>query len=132
MVLGNLGLDDNLMNGGMAHVFGRSGATWVEDYRFSAWNAESNGSIGSSVAMTAEVILVGSPGSRAGTKPGGVYVLQRSGAQWNARAQLLHSDDVSNGTMGNDIAITTTHAAVAAVAPFPGGVPAVYVFEREE
>jgi len=56
--------DDAGQNSGSAYVFARSGTGWTEQAKLTASDAAFGGSFGSSVALSGETAVVGSPGSR--------------------------------------------------------------------
>ncbi len=118
---------------GSAYVFVRSGASWSQQAKLIASDAEWYDEFGSSVSLSGDTAVIGShwsddPVSHAGA----AYVFVRSGTSWTEQAKLLASDGSYDDELGKAVCIEgdTILLGVAfedAVAQNSGSA---YVFER--
>jgi choice-of-anchor B domain-containing protein len=114
--------DDN--GRGAAHIYEQRGQTWQHVARLSPGDAAANDSVGSAVALTADIAVVGSAQGNA------AWVFRRgANGSWTQEAKLV-GDSVSAGdAFGAAIAATDTRIIVGAPqqAERRGGA---YVFDR--
>ncbi len=120
-------------NAGSAYVLLRSGSTWSEQAKLVAGDAASNDYFGSSVSVSGDTALVGSPND--GDLPsdaGSAYVFVRSGASWSQQAKLLAGDPEYGPEFGYAVSLSGDTAVLGV--PFYDGVGsnsgAACVFER--
>jgi FG-GAP repeat protein len=119
---------------GSAYVFVRSGATWTEQQQLLAADEESGQGFGSSVSLSGETALVGSPldTTAGGISAGSAYVYVRSGSIWTQQQKLLAPDAEMLDQFGNSVSLSGETALVGAffdAAP-AFGQGSAYVFIR--
>jgi hypothetical protein len=130
-------------NAGSAYVFVRSGATWSQQAKLNAADAETGDWFGRSVALSGDTALIGAPnedpdlGSGPLTNAGSAYVFVRSGATWSQQAKLNAADAEAGDRFGWSVALSGDTALVGAPHEDPdlGGGPisyagSAYVFVR--
>jgi len=128
--------DSPLADAGAAYIFVRSGATWVEQARLTAFDATAFDYFGDSVTISGDTVVVGATyGDRVGgTDVGAAYVYVRSGSSWILQAKLVAPDGVLNDRFGHAAAIdgdTLVLGADGVDGPAGNGIVAAYVFERK-
>lgn len=117
---------------GAVYVFQRNGSSWGGEVKLTASDAASNDEFGTSVAISVDTIVVGSPkDDDDGSRSGAAYVFQRSGANWNEVAKLTASDAAALDEFGSAVAISGDTVVVGAakksdVGSYSG---AAYVFQ---
>ncbi len=99
------------VNAGAVYVFVRNGSAWTQQARLTAADAEEDAKFGSSIALTADTAIIGSP-LKDGSIPnsfqpdvGAVYVYVRNGSVWTQQAKLTASDNQTGDEFGNAVAI---------------------------
>jgi hypothetical protein len=119
---------------GAAYVFVRSGTTWTEQQQLLPADAESGQGFGTSVSLSGETALVGSPlkTTAAGPVAGAAYVYVRSGAVWTQQQQLQAPDGAMLDQFGISVSLSGDTALLGA---FFDSAPAfaqgsAYVFVR--
>lgn len=142
-------------NAGAAYVFTRSGSTWSQQAYLKASNSGSADRFGTSVAIDADTIAVGSVGEASNTSGinstpndtaatiGAVYVFTRSGTTWTQQAYIKASNPDAGDYFGNAVSIDKDTLAVGSYGEDSGtsGIDstptnligdsgAVYVFAR--
>ena len=88
-------------DGGAVYVFERSmSGDWMEVDRLSALEVDARGGYGATLALVDDIAMVGAPamattGAGRAESPvaGAVYVFERSGGSWSARAVLSEGDE---------------------------------------
>ncbi|MBI4661195.1 MAG: tandem-95 repeat protein [Verrucomicrobia bacterium] len=113
-------LDDvgSIVNQGSAYVFARSGTTWTQQAKLTASDGVANGTFGSSVAISADKIVVGAPAPRPTTdnhEEGAAYVFTRSGSTWTEQRKLRASDGAFNHEFGTSVSVFADTAMVGAI-----------------
>ncbi|HEY6402223.1 MAG TPA: FG-GAP repeat protein, partial [Blastocatellia bacterium] len=89
---------DTNMEQGSAHVFGRSGGTWIHLQRITLNDGGANYRFGASVAIDADTVVIGTPGVE-GNK-GLVYVFALDGGIWIERQKLAAPDGAASDRFG--------------------------------
>ena len=119
---------------GSAYVFVRSGVTWSEEAILPNSNGEDGEQFGTSVAISGETVLIGSPldNCASGLCEGAAFVFIRSGTTWSEEAKLTASEGAANDGFGFAISLEGDTAVAGAygnddVADNSG---AAYVFTR--
>lgn len=117
---------------GLAYVYVKSGATWVQQAQLSASDAAPATYFGCSVALKGDTALVAS-GRADGAQPGSgaVYVFTRSGTTWTETHKLTASDGQTNDWFGITLGFDGSTIAVGAIYADTGAVTdhgAVYAF----
>jgi hypothetical protein len=101
---------DNL-NAGSAHVFERTGGTWIHRQTINAREPSEGGLFGTSVALADGVLLVGEiPYS----DKGAVYVFTQSGDSWIQRQKISALDGTVFDAFGQSLCIHESTAFVGA------------------
>jgi len=117
-------------NQGSAYVFVRSGTSWHLQAKLTAEDGQANDNFGSSVAISADTVVVGAENDDgpAGDSQGSVYVFTRSGTTWNQQAKLTAADAAASDLFGGAAAIDGNTVVVGARGEGVGG--SAYVFVR--
>ena len=101
---------------GSAYVFTRSGTTWAEQAKLTAFDAMSWDLCGYSVAVAGDTALVGAWGGD--NAPvygcGAAYVFTRAGAVWTQLKKLAASDAANDDVFGVAVAISADTALIGA------------------
>ena len=122
-----VGASNKDLGQGAAYVFTRNGATWTQQAKLVAADAESGDQFGHSVAVSGDTVVVGASAENA--QRGAAYTFRRSGATWTQEAKLTAADTFSNDSFGFSVACKGDRAAVGT--PYQNrGHGAVYVFAR--
>ena len=102
---------------GSAYVFVRSGTLWSQQAKLTADDAAEEDYFGSSVAITGDTALIGSPVddyAGGGDAAGSAYVFVRSGALWSQQAKLTANDAARGDYFGSCAAISGDTALIGA------------------
>jgi hypothetical protein len=98
-------LKDNApTDSGGAYVYTRSGSTWTEEAKLSAFIPEASGQFGFSVALSGDgltAIITENRDGDAGVDSGTAYIFKRVSGRWLQRYQLVPSNIVANDRIGN-------------------------------
>ena len=115
--------DDDLgPKSGSAYVYRRSGGTWVEEQKLTAFDGAPSDEFGRGVAVHGDVIAVGSIfDDDLGASSGSVYVYRFDGASWLLEAKLLASDGQANGILGYGVDVWEDVIIAGAYGPDPPG-----------
>ncbi len=100
-------------NQGSAYVFVRSGGAWSEQQKLLASDAAGGDYFGTSVAISGETVVVGSPQLNP-SKEGSAYVFVRGGGVWSQQQKLLASDAAVDDQFGWSVAISGETVVVGA------------------
>ncbi|HEX7828292.1 MAG TPA: FG-GAP repeat protein, partial [Thermoanaerobaculia bacterium] len=112
------------VRGGTAYVFVRNGTTWTQQARLSSSAGVKTSLFGSSVAIDADTILVGSYGDTtlAASGGGSVFVFLRSGTNWAQQARITDTVAPNNGDgFGYSVALDGDTAVIGAWHDDPNG-----------
>ena len=111
-LLGAPGDSDRGAASGAAHIFRRSGVTWVQQTKLTASNGKAQDKFGGAVSITKQAALVGATGDDAKTPDAGAaYVFLLSGGLWAEQYKLYTSSpDTKDGfggavSMSGDVAL---------------------------
>jgi uncharacterized repeat protein (TIGR01451 family) len=123
---------------GAAYVFVRSGTFWSEQQKLLASDGVGGDSLGSSVSISADTLIVGAafddvPGSIGSVDAGSAYVFVRSGPPWAEQQKLLAADEVSHDRFGWAVSISDDTVVVGAPlddTTAGGDTGSAYVFVR--
>jgi hypothetical protein len=111
---------------GAAYVFVRNGSTWTQQAYLKASNTGISDYFGTSVAIAANIIVVGAPGEDSSTtgvnstsnntavNSGAAYVFVRNGSTWTQQAYLKASNTGSGDFFGDSVAVSATTVVVGA------------------
>lgn len=121
---------------GTAYVFVRNGATWIEQAKLTAPDAEPGDQFGISVAISGDTAVIGAHGDDgpAGGNQGSVYVFVRDGTTWFQQAKLTAPDAAPGDQFGVSVSAKGDTALVGAnradgYSGYDQG--AAYIFERQ-
>lgn len=82
---------------------------------------------GSSVSLSGDTVLVGTPGDNDG---GSAYVFVRNGTTWSEQVKLTSSDEVGFGGFGSSVSISGD-TAIVGKSGFPSYEGGAYIFVRD-
>jgi uncharacterized membrane protein YphA (DoxX/SURF4 family) len=121
---------------GAAYIFTRSGATWSQQAKIVASDAEANDQFGQSVSISSDgnTAIVGALyENTGGADAGAAYIFVRSGTTWTQQAKIL-SSDIQAGDLFYAVGISSdgNTAIVGAYGEDTGGsaAGAAYIFVR--
>jgi uncharacterized protein (DUF2345 family) len=117
---------------GAAYVFVRDDRTWIEQARLTASDGVEIDRFGSSLAISGNTIVVGSPGLLFDRPtPGAAYVFAGDGNRWREIAKLLASDGETFDEFGSAVAVSDNTAIVGSIGDDDNGsnAGAAYVFD---
>ena len=141
-IVGAFKEDSGGINAGAAYVFERNANgsinNWGEVKKLTASNSQMSNYFGRSVAVAADVVVVGMNGEElGGALVGGAYVFERNANggtnNWEEVKQLMASDVIAGDNFGWSVAVAGDVAIVGAKRKDVGEVGdagAAYVFER--
>jgi hypothetical protein len=119
---------------GAAYIFTGSGASWSQQAELSDLSPAADDWFGSSVALSGDTALVGTPHKGDGQGSfGAAYVFTRSGTTWSQQAKLTASDAGTPDELGDSVTLSGDTALVGAYQKTVGGqasAGAAYVFTR--
>jgi hypothetical protein len=114
-------------NSGRAHVFLRTGVTWVQEASLQPLDPSAGALFGESVALEDDLAVVGAYRKNdVGSGSGAAYVFRRTGTTWSQETKLLPGDLGSGDNFGTDVGLFGD--AVVVGAPRAGDPGAAYVF----
>ncbi|MBI4893844.1 MAG: carboxypeptidase regulatory-like domain-containing protein [Acidobacteria bacterium] len=130
-VVGAIGDDSNK---GSAYIYTRSGSTWTQEAKLTAFDGVAGETFGSAVAINGNTILIGAAYHNVGSKvrQGAVYVFFLN-TTWALQAQLLAADGAAEDAFGRSVALQGDTALIGAPVASVGGQMfqgAAYVFQR--
>ncbi len=126
------GLDGDQTNdaapvAGAVYIFERSGAAWTQKHYLKASNAQASGVFGSSLAMSADLLVVGSRGEaskasgvggdmtdRSLKGAGAVYLFSRNGDSWKERTYVKAAHASQGAAFGASVALAPDALVVGA------------------
>lgn len=125
----------NSSSQGAAHVFTRTGTTWAETARLTAFDGASGDQYGSRVAISGNTIVVGAwlDNGPAGSRQGSAYVYVYDGFNWNFQAKLTASNAAMDDYFGTGVSISGDTITCGAYGKSSFSIPrygAAYVFVR--
>jgi len=101
-----VGADGGGGGGGAAYVFVRSGASWGQQAKLTAADAESGDAFGYSVGIDGDRIVAGARyEDEAGGNAGSAYVFERSGTSWSQQDKLMADDAAAGDELGYAVAV---------------------------
>jgi uncharacterized protein (TIGR03437 family) len=101
---------------GSTYVFTRSGASWMQQPKLTASDAEMGDYFGHAVAVNGDTLAVGAYNDTIGTKvgQGSAYVFTRFGTAWAFRQKLIANDGAANDHFGYAVALSGSLLVVGA------------------
>lgn len=126
--------DNSATDAGGVYVFQRTGGNWIQQAYLKAPNSNAFDRFGSSVEISEDTIVVGSPdedsnlttiingatadADNSAVDSGGAYVFHRTGTTWSQQAYLKAPNVEANDKFGSSVAISKDTIVVGA--PFEG------------
>ncbi len=107
---------------GAAYVFTRSGQFWSQQAKLVASDAAAMDWFGTSVAVSGDTAVVGSPLADLTTlvNAGATYVFTRSGAAWAEQTKLVPSDVAQEDRFGTSVGLSGSLLAVGSINAMQG------------
>ncbi|MBN1256230.1 MAG: cadherin domain-containing protein [Planctomycetes bacterium] len=133
-VVGAPGDYDNGYFSGSAYVFNRAGISWTEQTKIIASDGDGHDSFGSSVSMSGDYAVIGSPYSDGnGIACGSAYVFVRTGTSWTEQTKIFAADGVRSEAFGCSVSISGDYAVIGADRDGNNGYysGAAYIFKRD-
>lgn len=118
---------------GAAYVFVRAGSTWSLEQKLEAPGGDAGDRFGTSVAVSGETAVVGSPGDdEVAAGAGAAYAFVRSAGIWLLEQKLVVPGAAANDGIANDVAVDGDTAIVSALHDDEAGLEsgAAYAFVR--
>ena len=121
---------------GSAYVFVRSGSTWVQQAKLTAFDGTTSDNLGFSVAVSGDTAVVGAYQDDVGanSNQGSAYVFVRTpgGTTWTQQAKLVAADGAPGDYFGYCVAVSGDTALIGAVLDDLGFTDqgSAYVFTR--
>jgi len=102
-------------NAGSAYVFVYGGASWSQQQKLTASDAQSNDEFGGSVSIDGDYAIVGAyKEDGSGTDRGAAYVFVRSGSSWTEQQKLTPGDTEDGDHFGKSVSIDGEYAIIGA------------------
>jgi hypothetical protein len=123
--------DDNGSNAGAAYVFHWTGAEWIEEAKLLASDGAASDRFGTTVDISGDVAIVGSPRSDPnGSCSGSAYVFRWNGSVWIEDTKLLANDTDEGDYFGTSVSLSGDTALIGAYQVDDNGerAGAAYVF----
>ncbi len=120
--------DDNGDYSGSAYIFGRDGASWVQQQKLTASDGAEGDDFGCSVSISGDYVVTGAALDD-GYK-GSAYIFKRNGTNWSQQQKLTASDGAAYDLFGISVSISGDYAIMGAVCD-DGYKGSGYIFRRE-
>lgn len=123
--------DDNGNEAGAAYIFRHDGAGWVQEAKLVASDGSTLEFFGTSVGISGDVVVVGTPeDDDGGYNCGSAYIFRYNGATWPQEAKLLAADQAAWDYFGKSVAVSGTAVVVGCDADddLGAGSGSAYVF----
>ena len=118
---------------GSVQVFLRTETGWVQHQKLFASDAESRDRFGTTLAMSGDYVIVGTPTKDGiGRNSGAAYIFRRQGTEWVEQAKIISPEETPGDYFGVSVAIDENTVLIGSHRtnePLADG-GAVYVFER--
>ena len=102
-------------NAGSAYVFVYGGASWSQQAKLTASDAQSDDEFGWSVSIDGDYAIVGAhKEDGSGTDRGAAYVFYRSGSSWTEQQKLTPGDTEDGDLFGKSVSIDGEYAIIGA------------------
>lgn len=118
---------------GTAYIFHKENGSWIQQARLVASDSLADDYFGTSVAISGDYVVIGSPwDDDGGSNSGSAYIFKRNGATWIQEAKLTADTSAVNDNFGHAVSISGDQIAVGA--PYDDGNGSasgiVYIFEN--
>lgn len=124
---------DNGVNSGSAYLFGIVGGAWVQQAKLLPSDGAPSDGFGTSVALSGERALVGTPFADASAPDSGsAYFFRNVGGVWIEAARIVPDDGAEDDEFGRSVAVSGDRALIGANRAAANGVNTGvgYVFTR--
>lgn len=136
IVVGSVADDDAGGSSGSVYVFARNGASWTQQQKLTASDAEANDQFGYSVGISANTLLIGANigDSKMAEDSGVAYIFKNDGAHWAQQHKLAANDAETNSAFGSSVSIAGDHLIVGDYLNNSAGSNsgAAYLFTRND
>ncbi len=127
---------DGTPNQGAAYIYRRSGNTWIEEARLTAFDGDTSDLFGSGVSISGEYAVVGAIGDDypGVVSQGSSYIFKRTGTQWAFDQKITSSQPTEAAYYGEDVAIFGDYLIVGARREDAGGATmngTAYIYEKD-
>lgn len=125
--------DDHGTDSGSAYAFARSGTTWTQQAKLTAFDGSTNDEFGRSVSLSGDLALVGAIHDQVNAyQSGSAYLFSRSGSTWTAREKITAYDGAKYDVFGATVSLSGDTGVAGAWANDPKGSNSgsLYVFKR--
>lgn len=132
-VIGSWGNNERAFQAGAAYVFRRTGTTWTQQQKLTAYDGAAGDAFGIAVALDGSELIVGAPHSDDYAKDSGsAYVFHNDGSSWVLRQKLTTVDGIPNHFFGQAVAIRGDRVIIGAPGDADLGLfsGAAYYFAR--
>jgi hypothetical protein len=111
-----------LTGAGAAYVFTRSGTTWSQQQKLTAFDAEQQAEFGRDVALSGNTCAIGSPLSTTGGAVfgGATYVFVRSGVVWTLQQRIVPVGNLYGARSGSAVALEGNSLLIGAPTWYDG------------
>ncbi|KAA3604313.1 MAG: T9SS C-terminal target domain-containing protein [Calditrichaeota bacterium] len=122
VIVGAWGDDDGASNSGSAYIFNRSGATWTQQAKFNANDAEANHRFGYAVSIDGNNAIIGAFLDDDGvSNSGSAYIFSRSGTSWTQQGKVRANDAAADDYFGVSVSISGDYSIAGAFRDDDGG-----------
>ena len=106
--------DQQGSDAGAAYVFARTGTSWSQQGKLTAYDGTTSDYFGTAVATTSDTAVVGSylDNNARGSDAGAAYVFARTGTVWTHQLKIIASDGAANDHFGYAVAISGNTALI--------------------
>ena len=120
-------------NSGAVYVFNRSGETWTEQAKITAYDGETNDEFGTPCIFGSTLIVGCYADDDIGINAGSFYYYRRIDNVWQLQSKYMANDANSEDWFGSHLTLTPTHLAVSAYRDDMIGENAgsLYIFKRD-
>jgi hypothetical protein len=132
-LVGAYGDDDKGSSSGSAYLFLRSGSSWSQQGKLTAWDGAAEDYFGESVSVSGNTALVGAyRDDDKGGASGSAYLFSRSGSTWSLQGKLTASDGAALDYFGHSVSVSGDTALVGAYFDDDKGTDSgsAYLFSR--
>ncbi|MFN7955460.1 MAG: hypothetical protein U0610_27295 [bacterium] len=114
--IGAFGDDTAVSNGGSAYVFTRSGTSWSQQAKITAFDAAASDNFGTWVSLNGNQLAIGAPqADTAGADAGAVYLYQGGGASWPLVDKIVAGNAAAGAAFGAGINVEAGRVAIGAL-----------------
>jgi len=126
-IVGSYFDDDMGTDSGSAYIYRLDGSDWIFDEKLIASDAAKFNAFGTSVAISGNYVIVGSPCYDMGSYVGAAYIFKKDESGWIEEAKLTASDGEHGDFFGGSVSIDGDYAVIGAPHANPGSV---YIFKH--